>query len=197
MRQRIEKMQEAVRDPSLDKARQQLDFDGPLHDANSAQQAIDKVGQAKKLLSEVRQCHLKDIRQQELNEAMEFFDRGIRRFSRHSEEASFDNAAKTAQSYIENGKAEFESQLGTLHGLSFSILWRQEWFAIDMFKSVSKSSHDFENPAEYAELVARGNEALKANDIDRLREVIMQLNAARSGQGGVDDFSALVNIVKA
>jgi molecular chaperone DnaK len=197
VRQRIDKMQEAVRDPSLDQARQQLDFDGPLHDSNSAQQAIDKVGKAKKLLSEARHRHLKDIRQQELDEAMEFFERAIRRFARQSEASSFDSAARTAQSYIDNGRAEFEAHLGTLHGLSFSILWRQDWFAIDLFKSVSKSAHEFDSAAEYAELLARGNEALKANDMERLREVIMLLNTARSGGGGIDDFSAVVNIVRA
>jgi cell division protease FtsH len=45
-------------------------------------------------------------------------------------------------------------------------------------------------PREHAQLVAVGTEALKANDIDKLRAVVANLDSIRIGSAGEDDMMA-------
>jgi molecular chaperone DnaK len=157
---------------------------------------MDSIQEAKRLLALTRREHLKVIRQLELDNAVEFFNKIVRQQSRPSEASAFDNLVKTAQRSIENNSADFESHLEELRGKNFIILWRQDWFVIDRFKWLAQDSYLFPDAREHAELVAMGAEALKANDIDKLRKVVAQLDSVRIGSAGEDEMIAGANIVR-
>lgn len=197
--QRLDEMASKIDDPRLDQAREQLELAETLKsgesDPETAKQAMDNVQEAKRLLALARKAHLKDIRQLELDKIIEFFEKLVRKHARSSEEAAFDNLAKTAQRAIENNSGDFESHLDDLRSKSFMILWRQDWFVIDRFKWLAEDSYLFPDAREHAQLVATGMEALKGNDIDKLRNVVAHLDSVRIGSAGEDDMMAGVNIV--
>jgi molecular chaperone DnaK len=75
------------------------------------------------------------------------------------------------------------------------ILWRQDWFVIDRFNWLAKDSDLFPNPVEHSELVKVGKNALQANDVDKLREVVAQLDSIRVGVTGEDEMMTGSNIL--
>jgi molecular chaperone DnaK len=198
--ERLDEMASKVDDPRLDQAREKLASAETLKsgdvDAEAAKEAMDNVREARRLLSLAREEHLKEIRQLELDKALDLFDKVIREHARPSEATSFDNLVKTAQRTIDNNSRDFESHLDDLRGRSLAILWRQDWFVIDRFKWLAESSHQFPDPREHGGLVAAGVEALKANDIDKLRGVVGHLDSVRIGSAGDDDMMAGANIVR-
>lgn len=197
---RLDEMAAKIDDPRLDQAREKLDEADTLKsgetDPEMAKQAMDNVQEAKRLLAYARKEHLKEIRQLELDKAVEFFDRVVRKHARPSEESAFDNLAKTAQRTIENNGSDFESHLDDLRGKNFMILWRQDWFVIDRFKWLAEDSYLFADAREHSQLVSMGMEALKGNDMDKLRQVVGSLDSVRISSGGEDEMLAGANILR-
>lgn len=198
--QRLDEMASKIDDPRLDQAREKLALAESLksgeNDPDTVKQAMDNVQEAKRLLALARKEHLKEIRRLELDKAIGIFDEVVRKHARPSEETAFDNLAKTAQRAIENNSGDFETHLSDLRGRNLMILWRQDWFVIDWFKSLAKDSYLFPDAREHAQLVTSGTEALKANDIDKLRKVVAHLNSVRIGSAGEDEMMAGANIVR-
>jgi molecular chaperone DnaK len=198
--QRLEEMESKISDPRLDQAREKLGQTESMKsgesDPETAKQAMDNVQEAKRLLALARKEHLKEIRQLELDKAVEFFDKHVREHARPSEATAFDNLAKTAQRALANPSSDFETHIDDLRGKNFMILWRQDWFVIDRFKWLAQDSYLFPDALEHAHLVAAGTEALKANDIDKLRAVVAHLDSVRIGSAGEDEMMACANIVR-
>lgn len=197
---RLEEMASKVDDPRLGQAREKLEQAGTIKagetDPETAKQAMDNVQEAKRLLALTRKEHLKDIRQLELDRTVDFFEKTIRQHARPTEATSFDSLVKTAQRAIENNSSDFESHLDDLRGRNFMILWRQDWFVIDRFKWLAQDTYLFADLHEHAQLVTVGAEALKTNDIDKLRAVVAHLDSIRIGSAGADDMMAGANIVR-
>ncbi len=198
--QRLDEMESKIDDPRLQQAREKLEQAESIKsgetDPETAKQAMDNVQEAKRLLALARKDHLKEIRQMELDKAVDFFDRLVREHARPTEANAFDNLAKTAQRAIDNNSGDFEAHLDDLRSKNFMILWRQDWFVIDRFKWLSKDSYLFPDAREHAQLSNVGAEALKANDIDKLRAVVAQMDSIRIGSGGDDEMMAGANIVR-
>jgi molecular chaperone DnaK len=198
--QRLEEMESKIDDPRLAQAREKLEQAESIKsgetDPETAKQAMDNVQEAKRLLALARKEHLKEIRQMELDKAIDFFDKGVREHARSSEESAFDNLAKTAQRAIDNNSGDFESHLSELRSKNFMILWRQDWFVIDRFKWLATDTYLFPDAREHAQLANAGVQALKANDIDKLRDVVIHLDSIRIGSGSSDEMVAGANIVR-
>ena len=198
--QRLEEMASKIDDPRLDQARKKLEQAESVQrgetDPETAKQAMDNVQEAKRLLALARKEHLKEIRQLELDKTVEFFDKAVREHARPTESNAFDRLAKTAQLAIDNNGVEFESYLDELRGKNFIILWRQDWFVIDRFKWLAQDAYLFPDAREHSQLVATGAEALKANEIDKLRAVVAHLDSVRIGSTGDDEMMAGANIVR-
>lgn len=198
--QRLDEMASKVDDPRLEQARDKLEQAGSLRsdevDPEAAKQAMDHVQEAKRLLALTRKENLKDIRQLELDNAVDFFEKTAREHARSTEASSFDNLVKTAQRAIDNNSGDFESHLDDLRGRNFTILWRQDWFVIERFKWLAADTYLFPDAREHAQLVAAGAEALKADDIDKLRTVVAHLDSVRIGSAGEYDMLAGSNILR-
>lgn len=198
--QRLDEMASKVDDPRLEQAREKLEQAGTIKsdeaDPETAKQAMDHVQEAKRLLALTRKEHLKDIRQLELDKAVNFFDKLVRKHARPTEASSFDNLVKTAQRAIDNNSGDFESHLDDLRSRNFTILWRQDWFVIERFKWLAEDTYLFPDAREHSQLVAAGGEALKANDIDKLRVLVAHLDSIRIDSAGEDDMLAGANIVR-
>ena len=198
--ERLEEMASKVDDPRLEQAREKLEQANTIEsgetDPETAKQAMDNVQEAKRLLALTRKEHLKDIRQLELDKTVSFFEKAVRQHARPTETSSFDSLVKTAQRAIDKNSNDFESHLDDLRGRNFMILWRQDWFVIDRFKWLAQDTYLFADLNEHAQWVAVGTEALKSNDIDKLRAVVANLDSIRIGSAGEDDMMAGANIVR-
>ncbi len=198
--QRLDEMSSKIDDPRLDQAREKLERADTLKsgesDPETAKQAMDNVQEAKRLLALARKENLKEIRQLELDKAVEFFNKAVRQHARTTEESSFDNLVKTAQRAIDNNSGDFEVHLDELRGKNFMILWRQDWFVIDRFKWLAEDTYLFADIQEHANLVTLGLEALKTNDIHKLRQVVAHLDSVRIGFADHDEMMAGANIVR-
>lgn len=198
--QRLEEMALKIDDPRLDQAREKLEQAESIKpgetDPELAKQAMDNVQEAKRLLALARKGHLPEIRQLELDNTIEFFDEHVREHARPTEANGFDNLAKTAQRAIDNKNGDFEAHLDDLRSKNFMILWREDWFVLDRFNRLAKDSYLFQDAREHTQLVNAGTEALKANDMKRLRAVVLQLDSVRIGSSGDDEMMAGANIVR-
>jgi molecular chaperone DnaK len=197
---RLDEMSKRVDDPKLDQARDKLDSaitaKDLSNDAESAKQAMDDVLEAKKCIAEVRKRHLKEIRQMDLDNCLEYFEGYLREFARDTEVKSYLNLGRTAQRAIDKNSSDFETHLDELKGRNWQILWRQDWFVVDRFKSLSEEEHLFPDRHSHAALVKAGIEALNADDMDRLRQIVGELFMTRMGSAGEDDLTVPVNIVR-
>jgi molecular chaperone DnaK len=198
--ERLEEMESKVADERFEQARKKLDdarqVSAKENDPELARRGMESVHQAKLLIAQARKEHQKEIRQLDLDRMVKFFQ-GVRKYARPAEESAFDSLVKTAQRSIDNSTPDCESHLADLRHKVFGIYWRQEWFVIDRFKWLAASKHLFPNTPEHPTLVAQGMEALKANDVDELRKVVIQLDSIRIGTAGEDDMLSGANIVRA
>lgn len=200
-KQRLEELESRVDDPRLAQAREKLESSANIAsgegDPEVAMQAMQSVQQVRELLAATRRAHLKPIRQLELDRTRAFFDEDIRKYARQSEESSFDNLARTAQRAIDDNKPDFEAHLDEMRGKMFMILWRQDWFITDRFKRLAADTFLFPNVLEHQQLVAQGNEALRAGEIEKLRAIVAHLDSMRIGTSADDDMGSAANIVRA
>jgi molecular chaperone DnaK len=199
-RHRLDEIEAHVDDPRLGQARQKLDqaeaVDPAETDPEVTKQAMDNIQEAKRLLAMARQDNLKVIRQIELDRTVDYFDRNIREFARSTEATSFDNLARTAQRSIDSNTNDFEVHLDELRGKNFSILWRQDWFVVERFKWLAGAPHLFSDGHEHEKLVLLGAEALKDNEIEKLRNVVAMLDSIRFNTAADDELLAGANIVR-
>jgi len=197
---RISELEEAVEDPRLDGARQKLEYSVTLNtetvDPDSTQEAIKNVDEARKLLAQVRKDHRKEIQQIELDDVTSRFDKYARQHARPSEISAFDNLKKTAQRAIDAHRRDSENFLGELRNKHFAILWRQDWFIIDLFKNLINSPHMFPDKQQFEELARLGIQLMRSDEIDKLREVVAQLYLIRIGGNPEDDMFDVVNIIR-
>jgi molecular chaperone DnaK len=200
VRNRIESVSSKVDDPKLDQARDKLEQASSIRagetDPETAKKAMDNIKEAKNLLARVRIEHLKEIRQLDLDNCTAFFDSHVREHARPTEASVFDNLVRTAQRAIDNNSNDFENNLDELRNRNFQILWRQDWFVIDRFKSFAEAAYMFVDKRRHTELVAVGTEAIRADDINKLRHVVAELYSLRIGTGSDDDMLVSANILR-
>ena len=200
VRGRVDGVAGKVSDPKLEQARQKLDQAASVQageaDPDKAKQAMENVQDAKKLLADVRKSNMKPIRQMDLDSCVDFFNRVVRQHARPTEATAFDNLARTAQRAIDSNNGDFQNHLEELRGRNWQILWRQDFFVVDVFKQLSEEPWQFANRKQHAELVVAGKEAVKADDIEKLRGIVGQLYSIRISSGGDDDVLAPANITR-
>lgn len=197
---RLDEIDVAIDDPKLDQARRKLvaasRLDPDESDPERAQAAMEGVLEARRLLADVRKENLKEMRQMELDGAVELFNQSIRQFARPSEETAFDNLVRTARRAIERNDRDFESHLAELNGKNFEILWRQDWFVVEKFKWMASSPHHFSDLGRFKELVTMGLGCMQADDIDSLRQVVAQLWQIQIDTGPDADLLDMTNIIR-
>lgn len=200
LRKRLDDVSKKVDDENLDKAHQKLDEAAKISDTETdpeaAKQAMDNIVHAKKLLSQVRKDNLREIRQIDLDKIVKAFDEMARELARPAEASAFDTLARTAQEAIKKNSQDFENLLAQLWGKTGDILRRQEWFIIDRFKWMAESPHLFTDANHHMELVTLGKEAIQADDIEKLRNIVALMDALRIDSGSDSDMLAATNIVR-
>ncbi|OQX62713.1 MAG: heat-shock protein Hsp70 [Desulfococcus sp. 4484_241] len=197
---RIDEISGVVNNPKLEQARQKLDtavsLDPQEAETEKAQEAMEKVLEARRLLAHVRKEHLKEIRQVDLDGVVSFFDEYVRQYARPSEATAFDNLARTAQRSIERNDKNFEDHLNELKRKNFVILWRQDWFVVERFKLMAASPHLFVDKHRFEELSKIGLQFLHSDEIDKLRHIVDQLRQIMIRNVAEDEIFEATNIIR-
>ena len=200
VRSRIDHINSKVDDEKLDNAMSKLDEANRViedeSDPEVTKKAMDDVLEAKKILAKVRTEHQKEIRQLDLDNTVEFFNEHIRELARTTEASAFDNLARTAQRSIDNNSNDFINHLDELKMKNFQILWRQDWFVVDRYKRHASTPYLFPNTNQYEELMSKGAAAIQSDDIEALREIVIQLNMSCIGSSDDDAMMVSANILR-
>lgn len=197
---RISTLKERTNDDKLNEAEDKLNtasklFSTKRGDAESILEAEEKLLEAKKLMAEARKNNLQKIRQLDLDNIEALFDESLRKYARPSEITNFENMLRTAQRSIDTNSNDFENIISTMRSMSFGILFRQDWFVVDTFRDFEKTEYAFNDKNQYHALIAKGNECIKADDIDELREVVFGLYSIRIVGVG-DNMTDAINILR-
>jgi molecular chaperone DnaK len=186
-------------DERLDRAREKLneaqDLAERKGDPEGCKQAMENVFEAKRLLAQVRIEHLKSIREGELTSVKGYFDEHIRKMARPSEITRFDNLARTAQREIEQKSGRFEDTIDEMKQMNWQVLWRQDYFVVEIFQQFSGEEYRFSDKALFRQLVAAGSDALKKDDIENLRKVVLGMYGIRVHYQTGQDLMDIVNIL--
>lgn len=166
-------------------------------DPETAKQAADDVQEAKRLLAEARRSNLGIIRRAELDRLVSTFEQHARQHAKPSEVTSFDNLQASAERLIAKPGLDFESKLQEMEGRIFGIFARQPWFILDRFNRYANEwSHLFPDQAAYAQLIGEGRKAIEADSVERLKEVVVQLDLTRLRTAQADELIAAANIIR-
>jgi molecular chaperone DnaK len=200
VRTRVEALAATVEDPRLQQALKKLTEAAAMDPAETnpetAKEAMDGILAAKKLLAYVRRDHLKEIRQIELDQCDEFFRAHVRAHARPAEVAAFENLLRTAERAIDGRGPDFEYHLNGLKQKNFEILWRQDWFIVTRFEWLAEAAYLFPDGVRHAELVVAGRDAITKDDIDRLRNVVAELDYLKIGAGPESDMLTATNLLR-
>lgn len=165
-------------------------------DVEKTQEAQERILETKKLLSQVRRSHLHEIRQMELDSCSGFFEQNLKSSARPSEVESFNALKNTAQRYIDRNSPAFEDTLSEMKGNNFAILWRQDWFILHLFKDAMNNPHKYSDRAKYCQLIERGQLCLQKDEIEQLKNIVIQLMEIKIYTGADEEITEDVNILK-
>lgn len=198
--QRINSIEKkGIEDERMSLLKKKLEHIGRLvaePDVEKTQEAQERLLESKKLLAQVRRTHLQEIRQMELDSCTKFFEENLKPHARPSEISSYEALKNTAQRYIDRNSPAFEDTLSEMKGNNFSILWRQDWFVLHLFKDAMNNPHKYSDQAKYKVLIERGQTCLANDETEQLKNIVIQLMQIKIYTDSADDISETVNILK-
>lgn len=200
--ERIEELEEVISDPKLYQAKSKVDFvlDQCIdaNDSELAQEASEKLLEAKKLLNQVNKEHLKTIRENELEKVtaqarklLEESPQGSR-----ADLVKLDQLTAKARSAINHSNNSFETILQEIKSLMNIYMLNDFDFLQGYFSYlVSTNQVEFEDQVEFKLLAIKGIAAIESNDVKKLRQVVIAMT--RLTQSSTDEIPEdLANIIK-
>lgn len=197
---RISNMEEAVVDPALseakDKANEALFLNQKGESAEAIGEAWNKIYEVKRLLSKTRERNLKAIRQGELERQLAIYEESAKPYATAVELARYEGLRHNAGKCIDKNDSEFELTLAKIHDEIFTILWRQDWFVIDLFNHFAGHPAGCQDMQRFQELVAEGQRLKQADRIADLKRVLAEMVSLAYNFDNTGDIRSLVNIIR-
>lgn len=199
VRQRLDTIAARITSARLDQAFRKLELAEQItpdeSDPERCKLAMDHVLDAKRLLAEVRKARRREIREIDLQQVTDLFERLLRPIAKATEIGAFENLTHTARREMDSSTQKFESYLEQLRTRNFELLWRQDWFIRERFDWLKDATHLFPDEANHQQLVEAGLGALHDGDTEKLRELVAELDKLRISHGSEEQMIAAVNIV--
>jgi molecular chaperone DnaK len=200
MLERVDTASDKVQDERLSRAKSRLEAAksqlAGTPDPETCKQSMDQVLEAARLLNQVRKDNLAHLRGDDIEQIESSFDQLVRESATPAQGTSFTNLVKSAQRAIALPSGEFEHLLEQAWALIRLLLWKQDGWIVHLFQLRRSEPHMFPDQIKFGLLVAKGDEALRKNDINELRSIVAQINEARLWSNS-NDVLADVNILRA
>lgn len=197
---RIDDLSEKIDDERLVNAREKAEKAVEVIESSSDKEDLQKANQAinesKKAFNQVRKENINSVRQMELASCLEAFNELVREYANQNEEQTYYNLARKAEKSIDRNSPDFENQLDELKSRNFQILWRQDWFVVDWFNRLSRNPYNYFDRVKFEELIKSGQKKLKDDDIDGLRQVVVELSRIQIYTSTDDPSMFDTNIIK-
>lgn len=198
--QRVDEIMEKVDDIRLRYAREKafkaLSLADEPHDEEDVQQMYTELLDAKKLIAQVRQEHLRDIRQMDLDSCARFFRASVCPYATPTETATYNMLIVAAQQSIDNADPEFDGQLTEMKQRNYMILFRQDSFVVDWFHHLIEQSNDYSDQKTFEILKQQGELCVKHQKYNTLRDVINSLYEIRITGDSSEMMLADVTVIK-
>jgi molecular chaperone DnaK len=199
---KISNLPKGITDNRLGDAKQKVLDAAALAGAPDDNDKHDKLLYARNTLIEagsifhkVLESNIKKIRQSELDDSVQLFDVKARKHAEPAEAAQFDTLARAAQLAIKRDEPGFENRLKEMSNIRFNILWKQDWYVIDIFNSFVLCPDFFTDKVIFAELKQKGLELKEMDSIDELRLLVYKLSQLRTVKVA-DEPVSVVNVVR-
>ena len=127
--ERINNMEEKVEDDKLISARKKAEFAAnidsePDSDLESVQKASNELLEAKKLINKTRYENLKQIRQMELDDCVDFYQNSVLKYANEAESNAYENLRRAAQRSIDRNDNDFDNILDNIKTKNLIIMLR-------------------------------------------------------------------------
>lgn len=197
---RIDCISDRVDDPLLEQARKKAELAASidsqaLQEPEDVQKASNELLNAKKLLNRVKQSHLKETRQLELNSFIKEFEE-IKEYASTAEISAIENSIKSAQKAIDLNDTNFENITKNINSKIFDVMFKLDWFAINMYHQYVSSPTSYIDQTKFEKLKRLGDQALASGDINTLRKILFELASISTDNSFDDRMFDIANIVK-
>lgn len=197
--ERADNMSEKVDDNRLDVVRGKLKESQELaqneNEPEAVKQAMQNIYEAKRIIASIRSENLSSIRQLDLDSVAEFFHRHIKEYAKSSEVTAFENMIRSAKRAIDSPSSEFENIIEQVRIMNWQILWRQDWFVVNEFKQFSTGDYYVTDRQMLGRLLEVGSDAIKRDDMNKLREVVGMLYSIKISTHSEQDLNLQTNIL--
>lgn len=197
---RFEQIEEKIEDARIaackDKIVKISKISQTFADDETIKKAMDDIGEVKKILALIRQDNLKVVRQIELDNIINMFENIISEYLNDFQRTKFGSLKQSTQRAIDNNLNDFEFYVDEIKKLNFDVLWSQDWFIIDGFEHFKENSYLFKDQNEYNHLIRLGDNALREDDIHKLKQITIQMHQLQMNSSVADDILSASNIIK-
>lgn len=197
---RVDEILEKVDDIRLRYAREKafhaLSLADNPHDEEDVQQAYSDLLDAKKLIAQVRQEHLRDIRQIDLDRCAQFFRTSVCPYATPTETATYNMLIAAAQQSIDNADPEFDGQLDEMGHRNYLILFRQDGFVVDWFHHLISQPHNYADQKMFEALKQQGELCVQHQKYNTLRDIINSLYDIQIANDSSEMMLADVTVIK-
>jgi molecular chaperone DnaK len=189
--ERIQKMKQKA-DAAVSIEYEPDDFDKE----NKVLDAREAINEAFRVYMEFWLAHNKEMRKKQLDSCVSYFNSKARKHAQSADAERFDELARVAERDIGNEGIEFEERLKEMQNLRFNILWKQDWYVIEIFNGYISCPHEYSDKAKFNELKDSGIRLRQADKIDELRSLIYKLHAIRFPSVPTEEKIGDVNVVR-
>jgi len=148
------------------------------------------------IFASIMDTHNKEMQQAELDDSILRFNVKARAYALPEEAEKFDNLAGAAQLAIDREESGIENRLSEMSSVRFRILWKQDWYVIELFNIYALLSDSFADKDLFAELVEKGTALKRDNKIDELRFLVIKLSNNMHSDTTVYEPVSAVNVIK-
>ncbi len=200
---RADDLEDQVSDPRLDQVRALAEgaqdlADDPVIDPEKVKKNSDNLIKAKVLLDQIRTENLKSLRERELDEVRSWYEAAVEPFCDEVEKEDMKSMIGNLERLISKKSKDFETLVSDIYGKAlWGILFRKsEGFVAAVFSNLRAHPYNFKSRETYHALVQAGEEALAREDLDALRQVILQMYGEQKQEINLSDMSAAANIMR-
>jgi len=177
---RIDQIVEIIDEPRLTAARHRLSRALELKDGGrdleAVREAQEIVLETRRLLSQIRRDNLRRIRQLELDDALFRFHSQAGDFADPSELESMNKRAAIAQRSVDQNGRDFEDHLDWIWRQRMRVLWRQDWYIVNLFDHFVGLSDRVNELEKYNRLIEEGRQLQRDKRFEELRRVVNQMD---------------------